>query len=57
MKTVKAQLFKKMGDFPGCPAVKTQPSNTGGAGSIPGRGAKNPHASWPKNQNKTEVIL
>ena len=27
------------------------PSNAGGAGSIPGRGAKVPHASQPKNQN------
>ena len=31
--------------------VKTLPSNAGGAGSIPGQGAKIPHASWPKNQN------
>ena len=31
--------------------VKTLPSNIGGAGSIPGRGAKIPHASRPKNQN------
>ena len=31
--------------------VKTSPSNAGGAGSIPGRGAKIPHASWPRNQN------
>ena len=32
--------------------VKTSPSNAGGAGSIPGLGAKiPPHASWPKNQN------
>ena len=31
--------------------VKTSPSNAGGAGSIPGRGAKIPHASGPKNQN------
>ena len=31
--------------------VKTSPSNAGGAGSIPGRGAKIPHALWPKNQN------
>ena len=27
------------------------PSNTGGVGSIPGWGAKIPHASRPKNQN------
>ena len=31
--------------------VKTSPSNAEGAGSIPGWGAKIPHASWPKNQN------
>ena len=31
--------------------VKTSPSSAGGAGSIPGRGAKIPHASRPKNQN------
>ena len=31
--------------------VKTSPSNAGGACSIPGRGAKIPHASRPKNQN------
>ena len=29
----------------------TSPSNAGGVGSIPGRGAKIPHASWPNNQN------
>ena len=31
--------------------VKTLPSNAGDVGSIPGRGAKIPHASGPKNQN------
>ena len=31
--------------------VKNLPSNAGGAGSIPGQGAKIPHASRPKNQN------
>ena len=39
-------------DFPGSPVVKTPPSNAGGASLIPGWGAKNPHASWPK-QPKT----
>ena len=39
------------GDFPGSPVVKTSPSNAGGAGPIPGRGAKIPHALGPKNQN------
>ena len=38
-------------DFPGGPVVKTSPCNAGGTDSIPGRGAKIPHASWPKNQN------
>ena len=37
-------------DFPGGPVVETSPSNAGGVGSIPGWGAKIPHASWPKNQ-------
>ena len=39
------------GDFPGGQVVKTSPSNAGRAGSIPGQGAKIPHASRPKNQN------
>ena len=38
-------------DFPGSPVVKTLPSNAGGAGLIPGQGAKIPHASQPKYQN------
>ena len=41
----------KFRDFPGGPVVKTSPSNAGCVGSIPGRGAKIPHALWPKNQN------
>ena len=40
-----------MGDFPGGPVVKTSSSNVGGVGSIPGWGAKIPHALQPKNQN------
>ena len=36
-------------DLPGGPAVKTSLSNAGSVGSIPGQGAKIPHASWPKN--------
>ena len=31
--------------------VQTSPPNAGGAGSIPGWGAKIPHALGPKNQN------
>ena len=38
-------------DFPGSPVVKTSPCNAEGAGSIPGQGAKIPHASGPKKQN------
>ena len=38
-------------DFPGGPAVRTSPSNAGAAGSMPGQGAKIPHASQSKNQN------
>ena len=45
------ELKQSRGDFPGGPVVKTLPSNAGDAGLIPGRGAKSPHASGPKNQN------
>ena len=38
-------------DFPGGLVVKTSPSSTGHVGSVPGRGAKIPQASWTKNQN------
>ena len=38
-------------DFPSNPVVKTSPSNVRGGGSIPGQGAKIPHALWPKTQN------
>ena len=37
-------------DSPGGPVVRTLPSNAGGAGLIPGRGAKIPHALPPKNK-------
>ena len=53
-----SNIFKdKLRGLPGGPVVKTSPSNAGGAGSIPGRGAKIPRASRPQNQNKTEAIL
>ena len=38
-------------DFPRDTVVKTSPSNAGGAGLIPGRETKIPHALQPKNQN------
>ena len=46
-------------DFPGVPVVKTLLSNAGGEGSIPGQGAKIPHASRLKNKtkHKAETIL
>ena len=47
----KKSLFKKRWDFPDGSVVKTLPSNAGSAGSIPGWGAKIPHALRPKNQN------
>ena len=31
--------------------VKTSPSNVGSAGLIPGRGARIPHALWPRDQD------
>ena len=37
--------------FPVRPMVNSSPSKAGNVGSIPGQGAKIPHASWPKNQN------
>ena len=37
--------------FHGGAVVKNPPANAGGAGSIPGQGAKIPHAPRPKNQN------
>ena len=39
------------GDFPVGPVAKTWPSSAGGAGLIPGWGAKRLHASQPTNQN------
>ena len=51
-KNLRVLLLKKEGrDFPGSPVVRTSPSNAGGVGSIPGRGAGIPHTSRPKNQD------
>ena len=41
-------------DFPGSLLVKTSPPTAADAGSIPGRGARIPHASWPKNQSMNQ---
>ena len=48
---LKKKTNKTDGDFSGGPAVKISPSSAGGAGSIPGFGAKIPHASQTRNQN------
>ena len=38
--------------------VETLPSSAAGVGSIPGPGAKIPHASWPeKEKSKAEAML
>ena len=52
-------LFNKwcFRDFPGCPEVKTLPSNAQGVGSIPDREAKIPQASSQNPKHKTETIL
>ena len=42
-------LLRKAWDFSGGPVVKTLPSNERGVRSIPGQGARIPHALWPKN--------
>ena len=55
----RSKMLKKItGDFPGGPVVKTLPSTSGSAGSIPGQGAKLLHASQPrKPKHKAEAIL
>ena len=35
---------------------ETSPNNAGDEGSIPGQGAKTPHALWPKNQNRNSIV-
>ena len=53
--TAKETINKtKRKGLPGSPVIKTSPSNAGGAGSIPGRGAKIPHALWPKKQSSKQ---
>ena len=45
-----------MTDFPGGPVVKTSLPNARGMGSIPGWGARIPHAFRPENQNTKHKI-
>ena len=44
-------MKKEKGALLSGPVVKTLPSNAEAVGSIPGWGAKIPHALRPKNQN------
>ena len=46
------------GDFPGSAMIMISPSSAGGAGSIPGQGAKIPQASRPRNQtqNRSNIV-
>ena len=37
---------------PGDPVLKASASNAAGVGSLPDQGAKIPHASWLKTQNR-----
>ena len=41
-------------DFPGCPVVKTLPSNAGGMSSIPGWGSKIPHVTQGSKKKKKQ---
>ena len=47
---------KPQRDIPGCPVIKTSPSNAGGMGSIPRREAKILHASGPEDQNRSSIV-
>ena len=44
MKDLYVEYFKNSWDFPGGPVVKNPPCNAGDKGSVPGWGAKIPHA-------------
>ena len=46
----------KQEGFPGCPEVQTSPSNTWGAGLIPGGEVKIPHALSPKEINPLSIV-
>ena len=52
------QPFKSEGkDFPGSPVVKTLLSQAGGAGSIPGSGAKNHKPCAFPHQKKKNIYI
>ena len=49
--------YRFSGNFPGGSVVKTPPTNAGGAGSIPGQGAKIPLLTDKNPKHKPEAIL
>ena len=49
-------LETKPGSFPESPGVETSPSNSGGAGLIPGWGAKIKICLGPKNYNRSNIV-
>ena len=50
LEIIKKKLIDKENwDFPSGPVVDILPPSARGVGSIPGWGAKIPHALWPKN--------
>ena len=50
-------LKNALRDFPGGPVVRNSPSNARGEGSIPGWGAKIPHALQPRKQHIKQATL
>ena len=56
MVTVAMKLKEHAGDFPDGSVVNILPPNVEGTGSIPGQGAKIPHALRPKNQNISSIV-
>ena len=47
----------KCRNFAGSPVVKISPFSAGGAGSIPGQGARIPGLLMEKPKGKTEAVL
>ena len=54
----RSSCFKrgKYGAFLTVQLFKTLPPDAGGVGLIPGQGAKIPHTSLPKNQNRSNIM-
>ena len=43
-------------ELPGGPVANTPPSKAGGAGLVPGRGDKIPHACGPNTENRSNIV-